>query len=147
MGRPGSEIRIEDLGSSNGTFVEGQRLAAGESRVVGPGSLIEIGTVFVVLRGADGAELPRAAAGGIGGGDAEMERVHQLVELAARSNLSILLLGETGVGKDVIANRVHGLSSRSSGPFLKVNCAALVESLLEAESRVRSSSAASPCST
>src|SRR5262249_17823858 len=59
--------------------------------------------------------------------------VHQLVELAARSNLSILLLGETGVGKDVIANRVHRLSNRASAPFLKLNCAALVESLLEAE--------------
>ena len=135
MGKQGQELRLEDLGSSNGTFVEGQRLAPGETRVVRPGSLIEVGTVFVVIRAPDApaATMPPAGTKGIVVGDPEMERVHQLVELAARSNLSILLLGETGVGKDVIANRVHGLSSRAEGPFLKVNCAALVESLLEAE--------------
>jgi DNA-binding NtrC family response regulator len=161
----GAELRLEDLGSSNGTFVEGKRLASGETRSVRPDSLIEIGTVMLVIRGA-GSNLAGALAGAPGAGegegaglilaDPEMERVHQLVELAARSNLSILLLGETGVGKDVIANRVHRLSTRAAAPFLKINCAAqakagllesasggtlflkincaaLVESLLEAE--------------
>ena len=128
------EVRISDLGSSNGTFVESQRLAPNEPRLVRAGTLIEVGTVLVILRGAEAPLLQSTkAAPGIVVLDPEMQRVHQLVELAARSNLSILLLGETGVGKDIIAGRVHGLSGRASGPFLKVNCAALVESLLEAE--------------
>jgi transcriptional regulator with PAS, ATPase and Fis domain len=130
----GAELRIEDLGSSNGTFVEGKRLAPNDPQVVRPDTSIEIGTVMVVVRGA-GAPLrstPNAPVGVVIC-DPEMERVHQLVELAAPSDLSILLLGETGVGKDVVATRVHVLSKRASGPFLKINCAALVESLLEAE--------------
>ena len=106
----GDELRLEDLASSNGTFVEGKRLAKSETVTVGSGSFIEIGTVMVVIRGPG---MPLAPAGasqedaGLVVCDPEMDRVHQLVELAARSNLSILLLGETGVGKDVIASRVH----------------------------------------
>jgi DNA-binding NtrC family response regulator len=132
----GDELRLEDLGSSNGTFVEGKRLGKFETQTVRPGSFIEIGTVMVVIRG-PGMPLntagPSTEDAGLVVCDPEMDRVHQLVELAARSNLSILLLGETGVGKDVIASRVHALSARSAMPFLKINCAALVESLLEAE--------------
>ncbi len=49
------------------------------------------------------------------------------------SNASVLLLGETGTGKEVIANAIHHLSNRNGGPFVKVNCGALSESLLESE--------------
>lgn len=132
----GEDLRIEDLGSSNGTFVAGERLAPNQPRVVGPGALIEIGTVMVVIRGA-GATLRSSASSSQGDAivilDPAMDRLHQLIELAAKSDLSILLLGETGVGKEVIATRVHALSGRSGAAFVKVNCAALVESLLEAE--------------
>jgi DNA-binding NtrC family response regulator len=65
--------------------------------------------------------------------DPKMEAVHETVRIAATSSLSILLLGETGVGKELFARRVHELSPRSSAPLVRVNCAALVESLLEAE--------------
>ena len=137
----GEDLRLEDLGSSNGTFVAGERIAPNEPCLVAPGMLIEIGTVMVVLRGA-GASLtmgasrpstPPGSSDGIVILDPAMDRLHQLLELASRSDLSILLLGETGVGKEVIASRVHALSSRSGATFLKINCAALVESLLEAE--------------
>jgi sigma54-dependent transcription regulator len=49
------------------------------------------------------------------------------------TNASVLLLGETGTGKEVIANAIHQLSNRVGGPFVKVNCGALSESLLESE--------------
>ncbi len=52
---------------------------------------------------------------------------------AATSNASVLLLGETGTGKELIATALHQLSHRESGPFVRVNCGALTESLLESE--------------
>nr|UXE45694.1 anaerobic nitric oxide reductase transcription regulator NorR [uncultured bacterium] len=57
----------------------------------------------------------------------------QLVERIAASHISVLLLGETGVGKERLAERVHQLSPRANKPFLRLNCAALSESLLESE--------------
>ncbi len=59
--------------------------------------------------------------------------VLQMVEQAAPSNATILLEGESGTGKEVIAQMVHDLSARQDKPFVKVSCAALPESLLEAE--------------
>jgi DNA-binding NtrC family response regulator len=64
---------------------------------------------------------------------AEMQALHEEAGRAAASNLSILLLGETGVGKEVFAHEIHRRSSRTDGPFVPVNCAALTESLLESE--------------
>ena len=54
-------------------------------------------------------------------------------ETAARTNATVLLLGETGVGKNVVARLVHQASLRRAGPFIAINCAALPESLLESE--------------
>jgi len=62
-----------------------------------------------------------------------MPAVLSLVDRVARSSMSVILLGETGVGKEVLATRVHERSLRAGVSFVKVNCAALVESLLEAE--------------
>ncbi|MFI4875631.1 MAG: sigma-54 interaction domain-containing protein [Blastopirellula sp. JB062] len=62
-----------------------------------------------------------------------MMEVYNLTRRVAGSNASVLLLGETGVGKEMIASAVHRLSQRAAGPFVKVNCGALSESLLESE--------------
>lgn len=71
-------------------------------------------------------------AGIIGSGPA-MDEVYRVTRRVARSNASVLLLGETGTGKELIATAVHKLSNRNTGPFVKVNCGALSESLLESE--------------
>jgi len=71
-------------------------------------------------------------AGLIGNGPA-MQKVYERTRLVAKSNASVLLLGETGTGKELIAKSVHQLSPRGSGPFVRVNCGALSESLLESE--------------
>src|ERR1700740_167489 len=68
----------------------------------------------------------------IGSGDA-MKEVYRCTRQVARSNASVLLLGETGTGKELIAKAIHQLSARGSGPFVRVNCGALTESLLESE--------------
>ena len=62
-----------------------------------------------------------------------MQDVYELARLAARSSASVLLLGETGTGKELIASALHRLSDRASGPFVRVNCGALTESLLDSE--------------
>jgi two-component system response regulator AtoC len=65
--------------------------------------------------------------------DAVMERVHLLAERAAAGTINVLIVGETGVGKEVLAERVHRQSPRAEKPFLCLNCASLSEHLLESE--------------
>ncbi|QDV46543.1 Transcriptional regulatory protein ZraR [Stieleria neptunia] len=62
-----------------------------------------------------------------------MREVYRITRRVAVSNASVLVLGETGVGKELIASAVHQLSHRSGRPFVRVNCGALSESLLESE--------------
>ncbi len=62
-----------------------------------------------------------------------MRKVLGFVDRAAKSNASVLVRGETGSGKELVARRIHELSPRAKGPFLKVHCAALPEQLLESE--------------
>jgi transcriptional regulator with GAF, ATPase, and Fis domain len=70
---------------------------------------------------------------GVIGSSPAMQDVFRITRRVAMSNASVLLLGETGTGKEVIANAIHHLSNRNGGPFVKVNCGALSESLLESE--------------
>jgi transcriptional regulator with GAF, ATPase, and Fis domain len=62
-----------------------------------------------------------------------MREVLRLVDIAANSDLPVLILGETGTGKEVIAKRLHERSSRSKEPFLAINCGAIPGELLESE--------------
>ena len=70
--------------------------------------------------------------GMIGDGPA-MREVYRLTQQVAGTTATVLLLGETGTGKELVARGIHELSPRSSGPFIRVNCGALSESLLESE--------------
>jgi len=62
-----------------------------------------------------------------------MKEVLRTVERVANSDVSILITGESGTGKEVIADIIHAMSSRSKGPFVKINCAALPRELIESE--------------
>jgi DNA-binding NtrC family response regulator len=62
-----------------------------------------------------------------------MAKLKSTIEQVARSDLSVLILGETGVGKEVCAEAIHALSARAGGKLLRLNCAALTETLLESE--------------
>lgn len=64
---------------------------------------------------------------------AVMRKILKDVEKIAKSGASVLIHGESGTGKELIAAKVHELSYRSQGPYIKVNCAAIAESLLESE--------------
>jgi two-component system response regulator AtoC len=63
----------------------------------------------------------------------KMSEVREIIEQAARVDVTVLISGETGVGKDVVARAIHEESVRQSGPFVKVNCAAVPRELLESE--------------
>jgi len=67
------------------------------------------------------------------GKNAEMQKIFQMVRRVAPSKASVLITGESGVGKELITNAIHNLSQRKDKPFIKVHCAALSESLLESE--------------
>ncbi|MDX9835647.1 MAG: sigma 54-interacting transcriptional regulator [Desulfobulbus sp.] len=84
------------------------------------------------IRGA-GADQDSGSADAIIGQSAKMQKVFDLIPLMARTEASVLITGETGTGKDKIAEAIHQRSSRAGKPFIKINCGALPESLLESE--------------
>jgi transcriptional regulator with PAS, ATPase and Fis domain len=79
------------------------------------------------------SEAPDAPLPDIVGTSPAMREVYRLIRLAAPTQASVLLIGETGTGKELAARAVHRLSHRADGPYVRVNCGALAESLLESE--------------
>jgi DNA-binding NtrC family response regulator len=71
--------------------------------------------------------------GSLIGGSKTMVEVLHLIELAAPSSASVLITGETGSGKEIVARTLHRLSPRADGPFVAINCSAIPESLMESE--------------
>lgn len=67
------------------------------------------------------------------GNSGKMQAVYELIEKVASTNATVLIRGESGVGKELIADAIHYISTRKNKPFIKVNCAALPESLIESE--------------
>jgi len=131
---------LEDLGSTNGTWVRAPgpdgaaaeaRLEPGRPVVLSPGDTVRLGAVTLVLVP---AAAPTSSEAGDGDAlDPAMRELHALVERVAPADIPVLLLGETGVGKEVLAERVHRASRRSGRPMLRLNCAALAEQLVESE--------------
>lgn len=152
----GAIPRIEDAGSQNGTRVAGRSAISGAPISVAPGEVIEVGSVVLVIQGGDvsaarvsgtrAAAAPSArpqgrplqgsvtiAPPGARPNETPMQRVERLVRLVAAGNIHVVLLGETGVGKEVVAERIHRSSRRAAAPFLRVDAASLTEPLLERE--------------
>ena len=75
----------------------------------------------------------RERLGEIVGKSPRMQEIFELVQVVAKSDATVLVQGESGTGKDLIASTIHALGHRVNGPFIKVSCAALPESLLESE--------------
>jgi DNA-binding NtrC family response regulator len=140
----GPPLAVVDLGSFNGTRVAGTRIEPNQPTVVPARAVVEIGSTFLVVEGADNAASratlppppPRAGAADepdLVVVDERMKQLHRLLRTVAQGTISVVLLGETGVGKEVIARAIHRYSPRASRPFVSINCAAIPEALLESE--------------
>jgi two-component system, NtrC family, response regulator AtoC len=141
-----AQLKIEDLGSANGTAVLDHRslddatrtlpfrtLSRQSARIV-IGERVHLGAVTIAVRRA--AERLPAAAGVEPGTvvlDPAMLTLYEQVGRAAKTSISVLILGETGAGKEVLARTLHARSARAERPYLELNCAALAPSLLEGE--------------
>ena len=84
------------------------------------------------IRGGKG-KVPRAVAPGLVGSSPEMQDLRDRIVRVAKSEAAVLIEGESGSGKELVARQIHQGSRRARSPFVAVNCAALVETLLEAE--------------
>lgn len=127
-------LELRDLGSRNGTVVGSKHLGKNEATAMAIGVAAELGSVTLVL--VRGRPHPRANRDGDGDGDHRdptMKHLYGLLDLVGPSDLSVLVLGETGVGKEIFAETVHARSQRVKAPFLRINCAGLGGSLLDAE--------------
>ena len=130
---------LEDAGSKNGSAVNGEAVTRVELE---DGDLIELGQTFFVLRDAlaaapEGPEICDAAALRPGAPGLltlipELDRDYQRLAAIARAAVPVLLTGETGTGKEVIARAIHAMSGRP-GDFVAVNCGALPAALVEGE--------------
>jgi transcriptional regulator with AAA-type ATPase domain len=133
---PGDPPAIRDAASRNGTSVGGHRLGGDERAPVSAGTLITVGAVRLLvdwerpgraasaIADAAGIDLPRTG---------PMLAVFELADRLASDDITVLLTGETGVGKEVVAHHLHARSPRSAGPFVPVHAAALTASLFESE--------------
>ncbi|WP_437738311.1 sigma 54-interacting transcriptional regulator [Sorangium sp. So ce1335] len=151
LARRGRALVLADLGSRNGTSVNGA-VVRGAERPLAGGDVIRVGPADIVV--AIAAPAPVAAApppgsapaaregqdgpsSGLGAGfvvaDEAMVKVFQVVQRLARAQTTVLVLGETGAGKEVVSEQIHRASPRAGGPFVRLSCAALPETLLESE--------------
>ena len=146
----GVELRVRDLGSRNGTFVGAVRVVDGFARV---GDAITLGET--VLRVRSGSSPPVTTAAVVAAGTApppdeladrladrfgdaigvslEMRRLFPLLRRLAATTIPVLVEGETGTGKEAVAQSLHDEGPRAGGPFVVLDCTAVSATLIESE--------------
>jgi len=125
---------LRDLGSTNGTVVEGLRVV---EAFLHPDARMRLGTTEIRFKARDAkTEVPLHPEGHFGpllGESAAMRALFADLAKIAPSDATVLLSGETGTGKEVVAEAIHGASRRADGPFVVVDCGALPGNLVESE--------------
>jgi DNA-binding NtrC family response regulator len=129
--RTGRGLLLRDLGSFNGTQVGGCWV---ESAYVAPQIPITIGNSVMQICPADAeAPAPRTAGPRVLGTSPAIQRIVSMLPRLAASSATVLLEGETGTGKSMIAELIHLMGPRAAGPFVVVDCGALSPGLVESE--------------
>ncbi len=125
---------VRDCESTNGVSVEGVKFREAE---VPPGAIVRVGaSAFRIEVGDEPMTIPisdRTEFGELVGGSLEMRRVYAALERISPTDSTLLVTGETGTGKDVLARSVHAASRRSAGLFVPLDCGAIPEHLVESE--------------
>ena len=122
-------VTVRDCGSRNGTFLDGNRIESAQLRV---GSHLAIGQTTLIAVAAMGTDR-RSAIELIRGCDPGLRTAIDHACRAAQAECAILILGETGTGKDLLARLIHENSRRRGGPFVAVNCGAIPRDLMASE--------------
>jgi DNA-binding NtrC family response regulator len=127
-------VQLRDLDSTNGVLVGGCRIDSGWLEA---GTLLKVGITTVRFEhGDDAVEEPLSADDRFGraiGRSVAMRRTFETLPRIAASNATVLIEGETGTGKTLLAEAIHQASPRAAGPFVVVDCGAIPPSLIESE--------------
>jgi transcriptional regulator with GAF, ATPase, and Fis domain len=127
-------VWVRDLGSRNGTWIDGVRVE--RVRFEQNGKFRAGGTTLEIAFEAEPTRVPlwpQDRLGAMLGASEAMRELFMQLTSCAQADAAVLICGETGSGKELVAHEVHKASKRRDGPFVVVDCASLPESLLEAE--------------
>jgi transcriptional regulator with GAF, ATPase, and Fis domain len=132
--RANDGVHVRDLGSTNGTRVQGARVS---EAIVQPGAVLRVGEIEIALRPAvrnvEVMPSDKKWFGAAIGTSLAMRSIFGVLERIAHTDATVLLEGETGTGKDVLARAIWTESAHAQGPFVVVDCGALSYALLESE--------------
>ncbi len=125
---------LVDLGSTNGTHINGVRI---REAFLTPGATVAVGNTQIrynpVVEQIEVTPSQEEAFGGIVGRSVKMREIFGILEKISPTSATVVIEGETGTGKEVVARTLHDMSTRKDGPFIVFDCGAVPESLIESE--------------
>jgi DNA-binding NtrC family response regulator len=123
-------VRVRDLGSTNGTLVGGLRAY---DTIVPPETRVALGRTSLELIGEAPLRSALRSFGAMVGQSAPMQEVFAILEQVVGSSATVLIEGDTGTGKELVAAALHTEGPRAGGPFVAIDCGAIAPELIEAE--------------
>jgi DNA-binding NtrC family response regulator len=130
--REGQDVILRDQGSTNGSFIQGSRF---KEITIGYGAEVKVGRTLLKYLPEEEVVEPEVSDsdifGSMVGRNVKMRRMFKLLEDVAKNDATVLIEGETGTGKELIAEEVHNHSLRTNGPFIVFDCGAVPRELIE----------------
>lgn len=131
----GDEVVMVDCGSTNGTFILGVQDSRFEKIAIGFGAEIKLGRTVIKFLPEEVTVEPepsqKTSFGSIVGGDTRMRQMFTMLADVANTHATVLIEGETGTGKELIAEEIHNHSPRRDGPFVVFDCGSVPRELIE----------------